>query len=355
MSTPTSARGLPEWSAPPGAPSGNDDDVIDAGNVREYLAGRGLRPPAGATPEALGGGVSNIVVAVGNGPGAMVVKQALARLRVADAWWAPRERALAEAEALELAAGLTPGAVPLVLDRDPERCALVVERAPRGWQDWKSLLLSGTADRAVAGRLGSLLARWHRATLYGRLLSDRFYPQEAFEALRVEPYYRTVAQRLPRMAGVVLGYAGEMLARRLCLVHGDFSPKNVLIGGDGELWVIDFEVAHLGDPAFDVAFLLCHLLLKSVHRPALAAAYDECALEFVSTYEAAVGEQLAPPWEYVLGHVGCLVLARVDGKSPAEYLSEDERQVARRLGELLASAPPAAPRGLPEIRRRASQ
>ena len=88
----------------------------------------------------------------------MVVKQALAHLRVADVWPAPKDRAIAEAEALDLAGQLTPGAVPAVLDRDPERCALVVDRAPVGWQDWKSLLLAGTVNEEVAARLGSLLS-----------------------------------------------------------------------------------------------------------------------------------------------------------------------------------------------------
>jgi hypothetical protein len=354
----STSQASPTPDAPGRPKDGNDqsdDDVLGAGNVLQYLASRGLPPSPGAVARPLGGGVSNIVLAVGDGPGAMVVKQALARLRVADAWWAPRERALAEAEALDLVGRLTPGVVPRVLDRDPARCALVVDRAPVDWQDWKSRLLSGTADARVAAWLGSLLAGWHQATLHGQGLSERFYSQEPFEALRVEPYYRTVARRKPEIAGPVLGFAGEMLSRRLCLVHGDFSPKNVLVGRGRELWVIDFEVAHLGDPAFDVAFMLCHLMLKSLHRPELASAYDRCALAFASAYEAGVGKELVPSWDYVLGHVGCLVLARVDGKSPAEYLSEDQRQLARQVGELLITAPPGHPEGLAGVRRHATQ
>ncbi len=333
----------------------NDDDVLDAHNVLAYLSERGLGPPAGSVVRSLGGGVSNIVLAVGEGPGSMVVKQALGRLRVADPWWAPRDRALAEAEALDLAGRLTPGAVPRVLDRDPERCALVVERAPSDWEDWKSLLLCGTADYERAARLGSLLSRWHNATLHGARLSERLYQQERFEALRVEPYYRTIAQRLPSVSGAVLALADEMLARKLCLVHGDFSPKNVLVGPQPDLWVIDFEVAHLGDPAFDVAFLLCHLMLKSVHRPELAPAYDRCAADFATTYEAGAPAELLPSWPYVLGHVGCLLLARVDGKSPAEYLSADEQARVRRFGELLLVEPPGKLVDLGEVRHLACE
>jgi aminoglycoside phosphotransferase (APT) family kinase protein len=155
------------------------------------------------------------------------------------------------------------------------------------------------------------------------------------------------------MSPSVLHYVDEMQARRLCIVHGDFSPKNVLVGRGPELWVIDFEVAHIGDPAFDVAFLLCHLMLKSLHRPQLAAEYDRCAVDFASTYQAGARPEVAPSWEYVLGHVGCLLLARVEGKSPAEYLTEEERSRALRFGEILVSGPPGTPGDLAGVRQMA--
>ena len=112
-----------------------------------------------------------------------------------------------------------------------------------------------------------------------------------------------------------------MLATRTCFVHGDYSPKNILVGGD-EPWVIDFEVVHLGDPVFDLAFMLNHLLLKSLHRPELADALKQCARAFFAGYEAEAPTELIPDGRYLRGHVGCLMLARVDGKSPAEYLTE---------------------------------
>jgi aminoglycoside phosphotransferase (APT) family kinase protein len=328
--------------------SGND---LDEQNVLAYLSSRGLVPAAGGKVRQLGGGVSNVVLAIGEGPGSMVVKQALPRLRVADEWLAPRERALIEAEALDQVNQITPGAAPQVLDRDTERCALVIERAPSGWEDWKSLLLAGTIDPKVGARLGSVLSSWHNATFQVCTLSPFFFDREPFEALRIDPYYRTVARRLPLMSRWVLRYVDEMQARRLCIVHGDFSPKNVLVGPEPQLWVIDFEVAHLGDPAFDVAFLLCHLMLKSLHRPELAVEYDRCAIEFATTYQMGARAELAPSWEYVLGHVGCLLLARVEGKSPAEYLTAEERSRAQRFGEILVSGPPASPVDLAAVRQ----
>ena len=315
--------------------------LLDASTVGEFLAERGLvEDGAAVRARPLSGGVSNVVLAVEADGLRAVVKQALPRLRVADEWLATQERALTEADALRLAAELTPGAVPAVLDVDEPSYTIVIAAAPAGWANWKDELLRGAVDPSVAGRLGTTLASWHRGTSDGSS-AWRFAGTEAFEQLRVDPYHRTVMRRRPELAPAIEEVVDRMLATARCLVHGDYSPKNVLVGPDG-LWVLDFEVAHLGDPAFDLGFMLNHLLLKSIHRPDDAARYYECAHAFLTSYAGGVPADLLPPLDYVLAHLGCLALARVDGKSPAEYLTEDEREVARRVGEDLLTSPPAS-------------
>jgi 5-methylthioribose kinase len=298
--------------------------------------------PEDMTAHPLGGGVSNIVLAVSTKERELVVKQSLPRLRVAEEWLASQDRVLTEATALELAARLTPGAVPHVLDCDPERFVMVMQRAPVDWREWKTQLLHGEINAGIAGRLGYLLATWQTATTDGCLLGDRFADPAPFEQLRIDPYYRTVMRRHPQQADRIGAILERMAQRQVCLVHGDFSPKNVLVGQDDQLWVIDWEVAHLGDNAFDVGFLLNHLLLKSIHRPSWADRYAESALRFTGTLIAGLTPDLAPDWRYVARHIGCLMLARVDGKSPVEYLTDKEQQQARRLGTALLRDPPAA-------------
>jgi 5-methylthioribose kinase len=316
-------------------------DLLDASTIGAFLVERGL-VPEGTDVQArpLSGGVSNVVLAVEAEGLRAVVKQALPRLRVADEWLATQERALTEADALRLAGELTPGALPAVLDVDESAYAIVIAQAPDGWTNWKDDLLRGVVDTTVGDRLGAILAAWHRGT-WEASSAWRLAGTEAFEQLRVDPYHRTVMERRPELAGSIAEVVEQMLATRSCLVHGDFSPKNVLVGADA-IWVLDFEVAHVGDPAFDLGFMLNHLLLKSIHRPADAERYHACAHAFLTAYAGAMPEEALPPLPYVLAHAGCLALARVDGKSPAEYLTAGEREIARRVGEDLLTGPPAS-------------
>ncbi len=326
-----------------------DTELLDEETVVAYLEKRGLIGQLpGALARPLGGGVSNVVLAVENGATRLVVKQSLARLRVAEEWLAPRERALTEADGLQLAHRLTPGAVPRVRDRDAERCVITIDQAPAGWSDWKSRLLDhepDATDHRVARRLGELLTSWQDAPAAD--LGPRLADPAAFDALRIDPYYRAVAARRPEHATTMQRYAEQLVGRRQALSHGDFSPKNVLVGPGG-VWVIDFEVAHLGDPAFDVAFLLSHLLLKSLHRPQWTGGYRALAEAFTGAYRPAQ----TPDWAYVAGHVGCLLLARIDGKSPAEYLTAPQRGRANRLAAALLTDPPARPQQMWAIRTR---
>jgi len=304
---------------------------IAAAEVGDYLVRRGIfRHSQDVEVAELTGGVSCAVFAVSGEGKRVVLKRALPRFRVADEWLVPRERALYEARALELMAPLVPGSVPELLDVDPETFTLVIEGAPDGWRSWKSLLLEGAADAAIAERLGGLLSVLHTSTTDVDLGSAA-----SFDAQRIDPYLRTIQRRHPALSDRIGEYIDRLLATDVCIVHGDFSPKNVLVG-DGHVWVIDWEIVHRGDPAFDLAFMLNHLLLKAIHRPGARDRYEQCGGAFAEAY----GPIADLP--YVLGLVGCLMVARVDGKSPAEYLTPTERDRAREAGIALLRDPPGS-------------
>jgi aminoglycoside phosphotransferase (APT) family kinase protein len=318
-------------------------ELLGEETVRSYLVGRGV-VSAGApfSAESMGGGVSNVVLAVESGGRRLVVKQALARLRVEDEWLASPQRAVTEGRALQRAAAIVPADVPPVVDIDEVACALTIERAPAGWTDWKSRLLRGDVDVAVADRLGGVLATLHAETLVDPQVRTRFGSGNGFEQLRVRPYHRTVGERHPSLAAILGEIIERMHARRRCLVHGDCSPKNVLVGRD-RLWLIDFEVAHYGDPTFDVAFLASHLLLKAVHRGTGRAAELEAALAgFLAAYrQAGAHANLLDDERWLVRHVAALMLARVDGKSPVEYLDRNSAARVRTLATRWLETPPS--------------
>lgn len=146
--------------------------------------------------------------------------------------------------------------------------------------------VTGPAGALVVKHAGPYLrvaeewATWHREEY--RALDDR----ELFEQLRLDPYLVTCQARRPEHADALQRVLDRLRGRRDCLVHGDFSPKNVLVG-EGGLWVLDHEVGHIGDPQFDLAFMLSHLVLKAVHRPDRAAAYRACGEAFLGAYAGA--------------------------------------------------------------------
>lgn len=325
------------------------DELLSPETVLDHLRRRGLLAQSDS-PEVsvLSGGVSNVAIAAGG----LVVKQALETLRVATPWTASPRRVLAEAAALRALSRLTPDAVPRVLDVDDHSLSLVIERAPLGWTDWRSELLSGRTDRAVARRLGQVLGIWHRSTAAVTVPDGSDDGAETFEALRVDPFYRTLARAVPEVAEDVTALVERMCSTRTSLVHGDFSPKNVLVepGGPG-VWVIDLEVAHRGDPVFDLALLLTHLQLKALVRPAAAASYDTLAADVAASYRSTWPDAA---WEepYLVRHIGALVMARVHGKSPADYLDDVRRREADLLGRALLTGEVAVLGDIAAARRR---
>ncbi|HXC54651.1 MAG TPA: aminoglycoside phosphotransferase family protein [Rhizomicrobium sp.] len=271
----------------------------------------------------LSGGVSCDVyrVAVKRRP-PLVVKRALPQLRVAAAWRAPPERAAAEVAWLKLVAGIEPHWVPRILGEDRARHLFAMEFfAPERYPVWKAELAAGRVDAAFAAQVGAALARIHAATAGRAEIAAAFDHGAQFRALRLEPYLLYTAQRHPLLAPAIEAEAGRLAAARIALMQGDISPKNILCGPDGPVF-LDAETACYGDPAFDLAFCLNHLLLKCVWHPEWTAQYAGAFHALKDAYRRGVAWE-AP--DAVDGRTArllpMLLLARVDGKSPVEYLT----------------------------------
>lgn len=306
--------------------------LLDVADVAPYLDQLGLATADSTTVTALGGGVSNGVYLAQSGSTRLVVKQAMPALRVAGVWLAKVERTINEARAMELVGTRTPQLVPGVRHLDPIRCIVVVDAAPPDWTTWKEHLMAGRVDAQIGADLGIALAQWHTWITYDQASRAGLDDPEAFDQLRIDPYYRAAAAAAPAYAEVLHERVDDLLRGRGALVHGDFSPKNVLVGPGRPPWVIDFEVAHWGHPVFDVAFLVSHLVLKSVHLPEHHAAYAETVRRFLVAYQVA-GGTAGDDVPSLIRHVGCLLVARVHGKSPAEYLTTVQTQTLLRRAD----------------------
>jgi 5-methylthioribose kinase len=307
-------------------------------NVEGFLREAGVvRSDGPVAVDELGGGISNIVLRVSGPDGCVVVKQSLPKLRVRADWPFDRRRTLGERDALTLVGRLAPGAVPRVLHCDEHAFALVISCVPAGGTLWKDDLLRGEADPRVAGRVGSLLGRIHRLAAGDTAARERFADQTVLIQGRTDPYHVTAAVAHPELASAIEAEVERLLATRRTLTLGDWSPKNLFVYPDRVL-AIDFEVAHWGDPAFDVAFCLTHLSLKAM-RFGGRADYLACAERFWRDYRAEDTLRLCDE-DAVVRELGCLLLARIDGKSPVEYVEDEStKEAVRGVGAELLTGP----------------
>lgn len=313
------------------------DDVLQALR-RMALVGPGEMPSA----TALTGGVASDIWRIDATRGAFCVKRALGRLKVAAEWLAPVERNRFEVAWFRVAAEIVPEAVPPILGHDPQAGLFAMAWLdPSAHRLWKADLAAGVADPAVAWSVGDRLGRIHAGTAARPALAAEFATDSIFHAIRLEPYLEAAGRAHPDRADVLAALVARTAATRLCLVHGDVSPKNIQIGPRGPI-LLDAECAWWGDPAFDVAFCLNHLLLKTLWVPRAAA-------DLLASFDALwAGYRSRIDWEdataleaRVATLLPGLFLARVDGKSPVEYLTgEAERErVRRRARAWLAEAP----------------
>ena len=299
-----------------------------------------MNAETGVTDEArFAGGVSSELMLVEGPEGPCVVKRARARLNVRADWRADPRRAMIEAAALEIMAEvLGPECVPRVLWSDPENHRFAMSLVPARFRNWKTLLVEGVTDPATAARAGQLLGRLHRRSHGRDDLAQRFDDRTFLIELRIEPFFRRIAEKHPDLAPAIDDVVARMLAARLCLVHGDYSPKNMLVDG-AEIVLLDAEVAHWGDPRFDVAFCLSHLLLGTICFPAFAAARGVATEAFLDAYRR---DGLAVLDGEFMRQTGCLMLARVDGDSPLDYIVDPSHEEAvRRTARMLILRPPS--------------
>lgn len=339
--------------------------TLTATTAKNYLVSAGFLPAdEPLAVRELSGGVSNVVLLIERISGErLVLKQALPRLRVEQEWLCSIERIWREVEVLRLCSRLLEQGtglrdqdtgdrgeenievrVPAVLFEDRENYCFAMTAAPSAHRTWKSLLLDGQTDESIAAACGTLLGRLHARSWNDPGIASSLDDRTFFRDLRISPYYDRIAEVHPDLAPQIQRVSEAIWQHRRCLVHGDFSPKNLLVAGS-QLWLIDFEVGHFGDGAFDLGFFLTHLLLKAFVAGARADRYLQLITRFHGAYNAellpVVGRmEHAQLWQRSCGALAGCLLARVDGKSPVDYLTPPLAATVRQTARELLRIPP---------------
>ena len=309
----------------------------------------------------LGGGVSNMVLLVERPDRAgrdFVLKQARAQLRTRHEWFSSVERAWREAEVLAICTRLLdahsarvgetnelPAQTPRILFEDRENYLFAMTAAPRPNVVWKDELLAGRVDRQVAMACGRLLAALHAESWLDPDIAGSLGDCTLFDQLRIDPYYRTLAAARAEIRPTIERLIASLGTNRLSLVHADFSPKNLLLFSGG-LMMVDFETGHFGDPAFDLGFFLSHLVLKACLKIPGHAEYLDLTDCFRRSYSEVMARRIEPSeladlWARGVQHFAGCAWARLDGKSPVDYLSDSRRrdQMRRLCREILEREP----------------
>ena len=322
-------------------------DIEDGTALVAYLRVTG-RIAADETPTTsiLPGGVSNRTVLVERSTGeAWVIKQALAKLRVPTEWYSPVERVHREALGLIWLARLAPsGTIPALIFEDHTAHLVAMQAVPQPHENWKTLLLEGQLDFAHVDQFAWLLAAIHaHAYTHHSDLAPIFADRSFFESLRLEPYYGYTATQVEAAAHFLQKLMAATRERQITLVHGDYSPKNILVH-EGRLVLLDHEVIHWGDPAFDLGFAMTHLLSKANYARRHEAGFAVATRRFWSQYQAQIAHL---PWaaeleRFAIQHTLACLLARVAGRSPLEYLAPAQRQRQHNAVLALMAAPPSS-------------
>lgn len=324
-----------------------DLDIEQPSALLAYLRETGRIAPD-ETPEIrrLSGGVSNRTVWVRRPSGeTWVMKQALAKLRVPVDWFSSPERVHREALGLRWLSRLAPPqtTTPLVFE-DHSAHLIAMQAVPDPHANWKTMLLAGQLDQDHVTQFARLLATIH-ANAYSQrdAVQPVFADRSFFESLRLEPYYGYTAQQVPAARAFLTGLIEATRARTRTLVHGDYSPKNVLVH-EGRLILLDHEVIHWGDPAFDLGFSFTHLLSKAHHLPEQRADFVDAAHHYWATYiDRAAGQAWGDELEaYAVRHTLACLLARVAGRSPLEYLSQAACDRQQTIVTALMADPPTS-------------
>ncbi|MBQ6427068.1 MAG: phosphotransferase [Clostridia bacterium] len=315
-------------------------DIKDINVLEKYLAEKGLiSNGSDHTITYCKGGVSGTVVYVDRvGKTPMIIKQALAQLKTKETWLCDPNRMGIEYDSNRIYHELMPENAPEVYFYDEENYIYGREAVPDDCQMWKADLMSGLLDFQVAEKSIRTLVTVHNRCAGDEAVRERFGDKEVFYNLRINPYIEFTVNKYPEWNEDARKVISLLMDSGISLVHGDYSPKNIMVTKGRGISVLDYEVAHYGHPAFDLAFFSNHFILKSIRFPEIRDAYLSMLEYMVGIYMREMTFMDRSEMENAtLSVLRFLLIARIDGKSPVEYLvgDDEKQQKARNIVKIM--------------------
>ncbi|HUE36484.1 MAG TPA: aminoglycoside phosphotransferase family protein, partial [Candidatus Acidoferrum sp.] len=204
-------------------------EMDEPGALLKLLQRDGVVHTSNARLTPLSGGVSCEIYLIEDGPDRFVVKRALPKLKVKADWFADINRNRHEWEYIRYVAKFLPEAVPALRHCSATDNYFVMEHLNGSYANWKQLLLAGEAKTEHAASAGNLLAQIHRHSTGDPEAMQAFDTTQNFFQLRIESYLLATGAKHPALRPRFEAEAARQAGVRECLVHGDFSPKNILI------------------------------------------------------------------------------------------------------------------------------
>ena len=300
--------------------------IDDRGNLERYLLEKGLVEEGdGHRADYCSGGVSATVVYVDRpGRKPLILKQTLEYLKTKEEWPCHPDRIVVEYNSNDIYHEIVPDCAQKMIFCDTENWIAVREAVPEDWRMWKKDLMNGILDFRIAKRSIEALLTVHERAAGNRKVFDAFPSKDHFYKLRVDPYIVFTAGKYPELQKEADEVCQFLMEPSITLVHSDFSPKNIMIKDDN-ICILDFESSHYGNPCFDLAFFFNHMLLKSIYNPDFGNAYVDMADYMARIYlDGVTCMDRSELEEMTVRTLFFMLLARVDGKSPAEYLVGDD-------------------------------
>ena len=291
--------------------------------------------------EKLSGGVSSDIWKITNENCIYCLKKAKNKLDVKEDWYVPIERNIYEYEWYNEVNKLNSNIAPKVIYSDSKNFFFIMEYFDeKKFPLWKKELFKSNIDISFSQSVAQNLSFIHLNSFNNNELKNKFDTIKLFEDLRIDPYIRFTATIHDDIKNKLLDIANDLHNKKITLVHGDISPKNILINNKKPIF-LDAECAWYGDPAFDLAFCINHLLLKSIKLPKVKKLLYKSFITLSDTYLMKVKWEDPKLFEKrTILILSALMLGRIDGKSPVEYITSNyDKQLVRSFSKSIIQNP----------------